>query len=148
MSTASLISSDQCRGARALLGWTQAELASRAGVIRANVVMFEGGHAASIATRRRVQEALEAAGVVFVRADSAGGAGVVLAAAASAATRPHSYAFDSQFYESQARLIASVARHPAYTDLRESLLSLSRDYYLQARQLATSGGASSRAIER
>lgn len=146
MSSGFLILPDQCRAARALVGWTQAQLASQAGVVRANVVMFERGQAATAATRRRLQDALESAGVVFVRPDAAGGAGVMLA---SAGTGKHqTYVFDSQFYESQARLIASVARHPAYLDLREGVLSLSRDYYLQARQLAAGAGSSTRPLDR
>ena len=137
-----LIAADHCRAGRALLGWTQAQLAATAGVIRANVVLFEGGQSASPVTRRRIQEALESAGVMFVRPDASGGPGVVLRSLGTEAKPRQPYAFDSSFYEAQARLIASVARHPAYTDLRDAFLSLSRDYYLQARQLAAAAGSS------
>lgn len=131
-----LISPDQCRAARALLSWTQAELAMQAGTIRANVVLFERGQGASAATRRRLQMALEGAGVIFVRADASGGPGVVLRAAAGDTRSAQPYLFDASFYEAQARLIAAVARQPAYTELREGFLALSRDYRLHARQLA------------
>ncbi len=134
-----LISPEQCRAARALLNWTQAELASRAGTIRANVVMFERGQTASATTRRRLHQALEAAGVMFMRADAVGGAGVMLRPTETKDPQP--YVFDSNFYEAQARLIARVARHPAYSDLREGILSLSRDYYLQARHLSAVNAA-------
>ena len=134
MQTGFLISPDQCRAARALMNWTQAELAAQAGVIRANVVLFERGRTASTVTRRRLQTALERAGVTFVRADAAAGAGVVRSIAAE--KRPQPFAFDSNFYEAQARLIAQVARIPAYFDLREGILSLSRDYFVHARRLA------------
>lgn len=147
MQTGFLISPDQCRAARALMNWTQAELAMQAGVIRANVVLFERGHAASTVTRRRLQAALERAGIIFVRADAAGGAGVVLGAPAAEKhlKQLQPFAFDAHFYEAQARLIAQAARIPAYFDLREGFLSLSRDYFFHARHLAT---VSSKAADR
>lgn len=129
-----IISPDQCRAARALLGWTQAELARRAATFRANVVAFEGGQATSALTRRRIQEALESAGVAFIRADADGGAGAVLKTAEEKRRQP--YPFDAHFYEAQARLIAAVARQPAYSEMREGLLLLSRDYHLRARHMA------------
>ncbi len=141
-----LISPEQCRAARALLNWTQAELAGRAGTIRANVVMFERGQAASATTRRRLHGALAAAGVTFMRADTLGGLGVMLRATSHDAKDRQPFAFDSTFYETQARLIATVARHPAYSDLRDEFLSLSRDYYLHARQLAAASAAAPRGV--
>ena len=71
------LSAPQCRAARALLDWTQAELASRAGVSPGMVRGFEAGHhaphRASLAALRR---ALEAQGLVFLDPDAQGGEGV------------------------------------------------------------------------
>jgi transcriptional regulator with XRE-family HTH domain len=136
MQTGFLLSPDQCRAARALVNWTQAELGSLAGIIRAKVVAFERGQTVSAVTPRRLQTALERAGVAFVRADAIGGAGVVLRGR-EAEKRRDPYPFDSDFYGAQARLIAQLARVPAYFDLREGFLSLSRDYFLHAQRLAS-----------
>ena len=135
MQTGFLLSPEQCRAARALVNWTQAELGSQAGVIRAKVVLFERGQTVSAVTRRRLQTALERGGVAFVRADASGGLGVVLSVPI-AEKQLQPYAFDSNFYGAQARLIAQIARIPAYFDLREGFLALSRDYFSHARRLA------------
>lgn len=72
------ISSEQCRGARAMLGWSQDELAKAAKVSRATVVDFERGarvpHPNNLAA---LLAALEAGGIEFVAANG-GGAGVRL----------------------------------------------------------------------
>jgi transcriptional regulator with XRE-family HTH domain len=73
-----MISSPQCKAARALLGLTQPELAELADLGLSTVVDFEKG-------RRRVsdvavvslQQALERAGIQFI-AENGGGAGVRL----------------------------------------------------------------------
>lgn len=74
----SLISMEQCRGARAMLGWSQSELAEAADVSRATVVDFERGarvpHRNNLAAIRR---ALETAGIEFI-SENGGGPGVRL----------------------------------------------------------------------
>ncbi|WP_354199880.1 helix-turn-helix domain-containing protein [Aquamicrobium terrae] len=71
-----MISSEQCRGARAMLGWSQGQLADEAAVSRATVVDFERGtrvpHRNNVTA---IQRALEAAGIVFIP-DNGGGPGV------------------------------------------------------------------------
>jgi transcriptional regulator with XRE-family HTH domain len=82
------LSPAQCRAARALLAWTQDELADRAAVSRGTVRGFETGqHALRRATAAAMRRALEAAGVVLLDADAAGGAGVRFAASADPAAR-------------------------------------------------------------
>lgn len=69
----------QCRAARALLDWTQDDLADRAEVSRSTVRNFEGGqHELQRATSAAIRRALEAAGVTFLGPDAGGGAGVRL----------------------------------------------------------------------
>jgi transcriptional regulator with XRE-family HTH domain len=71
---------EQCRAARALLTWTQDDLATRAEVSRSTVRGFENGqhelHRASAAAIRR---ALEDGGVLFINADADHGPGVRMA---------------------------------------------------------------------
>lgn len=56
----------QIRAARAALGWSLNDLASRSGVTRNTINRYETGRFdMKSATRDRVQEALEAAGVRF-----------------------------------------------------------------------------------
>lgn len=77
---------EQCRAARALLDWTQAELADRAEVSRSTIRDFEGGrHELHRASAAQIRAALEGAGVVFV-APANLGPGVCLSAAAAART--------------------------------------------------------------
>ena len=76
----------QCRAARALLDWTQDDLAERAEVSRGTIRGFEGGqHALQRSTAAAVRRALEAGGVLLVEADEGGGQGVRFAAPAPAA---------------------------------------------------------------
>jgi DNA-binding XRE family transcriptional regulator len=71
------ITPDQCRAARALLDWTQDELAERAEVSRSTVRGFEGRqHELHRATAAAIRRALEAAGVELLDADASGGEGV------------------------------------------------------------------------
>jgi transcriptional regulator with XRE-family HTH domain len=71
-----MITPAQCRAARALLDWSQQQLAIAARVGVVTVRQFEGGAAQPRrATLDVVQRALEAAGVVFIAANG-GGAGV------------------------------------------------------------------------
>lgn len=69
----------QCRAARALLDWTQDDLALRAEVSRSTVRGFEGGqHDMHRATAAAIRRAFETAEVVFLDADAEGGPGVRL----------------------------------------------------------------------
>lgn len=68
----------QCRAARALLDWSQQQLAEAARVGIVTVRQFEGGASQPRnATLDVMQRALEGAGVIFV-AENGGGAGVRL----------------------------------------------------------------------
>lgn len=72
---------EQCRMARAALKWSVAELGERAAVRAMTVSSFERGGDAYASTIRKLQDACETAGVVFVGAGEAslsGGAGVRL----------------------------------------------------------------------
>ena len=73
----SLIRVEQFRAARGLLGWSQTELAARAGLSVPTVKRVEGGFgpAVSNAARMKLQMALEAAGIEFLE-ENGGGAGV------------------------------------------------------------------------
>lgn len=80
MTTRGLVSSAQCRAARALLGWTQETLANRAGVARKTIAHFEVGRRDLLSrTRRDIMETLQRAGVEFVWSEPLGGEGVRLA---------------------------------------------------------------------
>lgn len=68
----------QCRAARALLEWSQADLAAAAKVARQTVVDFERGARQPYANNlTAIRAALEAAGVEFI-AENGGGPGVRL----------------------------------------------------------------------
>jgi transcriptional regulator with XRE-family HTH domain len=70
---------EQCRAARALLNWTQEQLATRARVSPSTVRGFEGGrHDVQRATAAAFRQALEAAGVILLDADAQGGSGARL----------------------------------------------------------------------
>lgn len=65
------ISPRQCRAARAWLGWTQNELAEKAGVFEATVTSFESGHRKTLRSSiLALKVALTGAGFQF---DEAGG---------------------------------------------------------------------------
>lgn len=71
----------QCRAARALLDWSQFDLAKAASVGNATIRNFEAGRSMpQVGTMYQLECALEEAGVVFLRAgeDAAGGPGVRL----------------------------------------------------------------------
>ena len=60
------ISAKQCRAARALLDWTQEQLATKAGVALRTVQDFEGERRKPIkVVRASIQQALENSGVEF-----------------------------------------------------------------------------------
>jgi transcriptional regulator with XRE-family HTH domain len=72
-----LITIEQIRAARGLLGWSQTELASRAGLSLPTVKRLEAGFGPRVSdeARAKLQWALEAAGIDFIE-DNGGGAGV------------------------------------------------------------------------
>lgn len=72
-----MITIEQIRAARGLLGWSQTELASRAGLSLPTVKRFEAGFGPRVSdeARAKLQKALEAAGIDFIE-DNGGGAGV------------------------------------------------------------------------
>lgn len=77
--TRKLLTPAQCRAARALLGWTQAILADRAGVARRTIAHFEvGRRVLLVRTRREIAATLERAGIEFVWPMQTGGEGVRL----------------------------------------------------------------------
>ena len=64
------ISAKQCRAARALLDWTQEQLATKAGVALRTVQDFEGERRKPIkVVRASIQQALENSGVEFFADD-------------------------------------------------------------------------------
>ncbi len=68
-----MMTPEQCRAARALLDWTQAELAERAGVSRSTIRGFENGqHELHRGSAAVIRGALEAAGVVLIDPDDQG----------------------------------------------------------------------------
>lgn len=71
-----MISPAQCRAARGLLSWTQADLAKAASVGVVTVRQFEGESGTPRpATLTVLQQALEAAGLEFIP-ENGGGAGI------------------------------------------------------------------------
>jgi transcriptional regulator with XRE-family HTH domain len=61
------LQASQIRAARALLGWSQTDLADRAGVVRPTIAMVERSKATHYdRTLSRIKDALEAAGIVFI----------------------------------------------------------------------------------
>jgi predicted transcriptional regulator len=74
-----VITIDQVRAARGLLGWSQSELAKRAGLSLPTVKRVEAGWGPRVSdeARRRIQHALETGGVQFIP-ENGGGPGVRL----------------------------------------------------------------------
>ena len=66
----------QLRAARALLGWSQEELASASGVSKPTIARLELGESGTVGgyvgTREKLKAALEAAGVIFVEENGEG----------------------------------------------------------------------------
>lgn len=70
------ITPSQCRAARALLEWSQQDLASRSKVARKTLADFEGGKSTPYArTLDDIRDALVAAGIEFIP-ENGGGVGV------------------------------------------------------------------------
>ena len=74
-----VITIEQMRAARGLLGWSQSELAKRAGLSLPTVKRVEAGSGPRVSNeaRHRIQQALEIGGVQFL-AENGGGPGVRL----------------------------------------------------------------------
>jgi transcriptional regulator with XRE-family HTH domain len=74
-----MITVEQIRAARGLLGWSQSDLAERAGLSLPTVKRLETGTGPRVSDEARalVQKALEASGVQFIP-ENGGGAGVRL----------------------------------------------------------------------
>jgi transcriptional regulator with XRE-family HTH domain len=74
-----MIEAAQVRAARALVGWSQAELANAAGLHVAVIELIETGRGAKVPAEdiAKMRAALEAAGVTFIP-ENGGGAGVRL----------------------------------------------------------------------
>ncbi len=73
-----MITSAQIRGARAMLGLKQAELAERAGISKTGLINIENGSSdPKASTLTAIRRALEAAGVIFVE-ENGDGPGVKL----------------------------------------------------------------------
>ncbi|MCC6915267.1 MAG: helix-turn-helix transcriptional regulator [Rhodospirillaceae bacterium] len=69
---------EQCRAARALLDWSQADLALKTGLSEGTVRFFESGlRTPSGNSRSKLRSAMESAGVEFIP-ENGGGAGVRL----------------------------------------------------------------------
>ncbi|HEV7323510.1 MAG TPA: helix-turn-helix transcriptional regulator [Bosea sp. (in: a-proteobacteria)] len=67
------VSPAQCRAARALIGWSQDQLATASKVAKATIANFEAGRRASYdRTLEDIRTALESAGVIFVEENGEG----------------------------------------------------------------------------
>lgn len=72
------LTAGQCRAARALIEWSQAQLSQSAAIDINTIVDFERRfRAPDETTRRRLRATLEAAGVIFI-SENGGGAGARL----------------------------------------------------------------------
>jgi transcriptional regulator with XRE-family HTH domain len=72
-----MISPEQCRAARALLDWTQGELAEATGLSAVTIRAFERGGEMRDSNRNLLRLSLQSAGVEFI-AQNGGGPGVRL----------------------------------------------------------------------
>jgi transcriptional regulator with XRE-family HTH domain len=72
-----VVTNEQLRAARALLGWSQSELALRAGLSVPTVKRLEGGFGPRVSdeARAKLKKSIEAAGIEFIQ-ENGGGAGV------------------------------------------------------------------------
>ncbi|NIA68983.1 helix-turn-helix transcriptional regulator [Pelagibius litoralis] len=70
---------EQCRAGRALLNWSQPNLAEATGLTRETIANFEtGAHTPHPNNRAALRAALENAGVIFIDEDDTAGPGVRL----------------------------------------------------------------------
>ena len=74
-----MITTEQLRAARGLLGWSQSQLAKRAGLSLPTVKRLEGGFGPRVSddARLKLQRAIEAGGVDLIE-ENGGGPGVRL----------------------------------------------------------------------
>jgi transcriptional regulator with XRE-family HTH domain len=72
-----VVTVEQIRAARGLLGWSQSELAVRAGLSLPTVKRLEGGFGPRVSdeARAKLQRAIEVAGIDFIE-ENGGGLGV------------------------------------------------------------------------
>ena len=72
-----MVTVEQLRAARGLVGWSQSELAARAGLSLPTVKRLEAGFGPRVSdeARSRLQRAIEAAGIAFIE-ENGGGLGV------------------------------------------------------------------------
>ena len=72
-----LVTIEQLRAARSLLGWSQSELALRAGLSLPTVKRLEGGFGPRVSdeARSKLRQAIESAGITFID-ENGGGLGV------------------------------------------------------------------------
>jgi transcriptional regulator with XRE-family HTH domain len=85
-----MMSPQQCRAARGLLQFTQADLAAQACIARKTLCDFESERRpVQRRTLRAIEETLIAAGVIFIEGDAAYGEGVRLTTARLNGTVPH-----------------------------------------------------------
>ena len=72
-----MVTVEQLRAARGLLGWSQSELAARAGLSLPTVKRLEAGFGPRVSNeaRGKMQQAIEAAGIEFID-ENGGGLGV------------------------------------------------------------------------
>jgi transcriptional regulator with XRE-family HTH domain len=75
--TLAVITIEQLRAARGLLGWSQSELGERAGLSLPTVKRLEGGYGPRVSdeARAKLQRAIEAAGIELID-ENGGGLGV------------------------------------------------------------------------
>ncbi len=75
-----ILSAAQCKGARAMLGWSRERLSGTAGVATATIVDFErGARRPYDRTLKDIRRALEDAGIIFIDAEEGvGGPGARL----------------------------------------------------------------------
>jgi len=73
-----MITPEQCRAARALLNWTQSELAERVSISAVSIRAFEKGGEMRDSNLKLIRLTFEEAGVTFIP-ENGGGAGVRLA---------------------------------------------------------------------
>ena len=75
-----MIEPSQCRAARALLNWTQSELAEKTSISTVSIRAFEKGGEMRVSNLKLIRLSFEAAGVIFLDTGASldGGPGVRL----------------------------------------------------------------------